>query len=81
MRCQACKENNESVVLKDAPGIKHRDAPYHLCMNCLGQLVNLRLTRVQYSNLLKSGHKDTEFLLHDDFYNEKGKALQPVRFR
>jgi hypothetical protein len=77
--CQACKDHENQVVLSDAS--KNPDKPYKLCQNCLGQLVNLSLTKKQYKNLLKSGHSPREFLIHDDFYDEDGKALQPHRFR
>lgn len=75
--CQACEENHVQAVLKST----HERHPYKVCQNCLFNLVNHRLTRVQFKNLLKNGHKEEEFMLHSDFYDERGKALQPTRIR
>lgn len=50
---------------------------FHLCMNCLISLVNLNLTKEQYRALIEIGHDRTEHLLHDDFYDDEGNALQP----
>ena len=75
--CQACEESHVQAVLKST----HEGHPYKVCQNCLSPLVNICLTRKQFKNLLKNGHKASEFLLHDDFYDERGKALQPRRFR
>lgn len=50
---------------------------YDVCMNCLIALVNLSLSPKQFKSLLRRGHKDTEYLLHGDFYDNEGNALQP----
>lgn len=77
MKCEACKERDSSSELK-VKKTKGCDK-YELCLNCLAALINLCLTKEQFKNLLKSGHKDTEFYLHEDFYDEEGNALQPYR--
>ena len=74
--CQICGKFEVQWVLAGTyPG----DIPYHVCSNCLGQLVNLELTKKQFKTLLKNGHTDEEYLLHGDFYDEQGNALQPCR--
>lgn len=73
-KCQACEKHEEQWVLE---GTYTGDVPYHVCSNCLIPLVNLSLTKKQFKNLLKNGHKDDEYLLHGDFYDEQGNALQP----
>ena len=70
-KCEACKDSLIQAVLKVIG-----DKPYKLCMNCLSDLDDLNLTEEQFDNLIKSGHKKDEFLLHSDFY-EDGEALQP----
>lgn len=50
---------------------------YFVCSNCLIRLVNNSLSKKQYNTLLRNGHDSKEFLLHSDFYDENGRALQP----
>ena len=76
--CEACGHHAASETLTDKhPEASNGHKPYKLCLNCLLSLVNVCLTPEEYKNLLKNGHKDTEFYLHDDFYDEAGHALQP----
>jgi len=72
MKCEACEENEAQATLN-----VHGGKPYTVCMNCLIALVNCALIPKQFKNLLKNGHVDTEFLIHSDFYDEEGNALQP----
>ncbi len=44
------------------------------------RLLGCDLKPEEYLKLMKT-HSDEEYLLHDDYYNEDGKALQPVRER
>lgn len=50
---------------------------YSICLNCHVFLVSLSLPKEFFKNLLKNGHTTDEFYLHDDFYDEEGRALQP----
>jgi len=76
--CEACGRFESQWELVDRYG----DAKtYDVCTNCLLPLVGNALSKEQFKNLLKSKHKKDEFLLHGDFYDEKGNALQPVKFR
>ena len=76
MKCEACLESEAQSNLKIVSGGK----PYKLCLNCLSSLNNLCLTPEQFKNLIDQGHKDNEFYLHGDFYDEEGYALQPRKF-
>jgi len=73
--CEACKRFEVQWELVDKVG---NDKPYKVCSNCLLELVGHALNKNQFKNLLKSSHKEGEFLLHSDFYDEKGNALQSV---
>jgi hypothetical protein len=70
-KCHAGCGNESQVTLVD-------DVEYHLCQNCLLMLITRNLSSGQWKELMKihSKHK-IPFLLHDDFYNENGIALQP----
>jgi hypothetical protein len=68
-KCQTGCNNNSQVILKD-------DVEYHLYHNCLIPLVNLSLTQLEWKKLSKI-HGEEAFLLHSDFYDDKGIALQP----
>jgi len=70
MYCQACKQYDVQVELKD-------DVTYHLCHNCLINLVMRNLSKEQYHNLVAI-HGSCTYLLHEDFYDDDGTALQPV---
>ena len=70
LKCEACGTYAQSQLRN------YDETPYYLCANCLTQLVNLCLTKKQFDKLIVNGHKDTEFYLHSDFYDE-GIALQP----
>ena len=74
--CQSCEEDEEQWILTDCYK-KSKSKPYHLCSNCLLELVNTCLSPEHLKNLIKNGHSDKEFYLHSDFYDKKGNALQP----
>ena len=73
--CEICETNEVQWVLA---GTYEGDIPYNVCANCLHPLVNLCLTNKQFKALLKNGHTDEEYLLHGDFYDGNGNALQPM---
>ena len=72
-QCQACENGQYQAELI----LVGENSPYKLCMNCLHDLNELNLSPEQFKNLLANGHSNTEFLLHNDFYDEDGDALQP----
>lgn len=74
-KCEGCG----SVIQWFLRDRYHPEVIYNVCSNCLLDLVMNSLSKKQFSNLLKSDHKTSEFLLHGDFYSEEGEALQPVR--
>lgn len=70
-RCQSCRIRDVGIVdAQDNP-----EYPYRLCQPCHQRLVGLCLRPLEYFNLV-SKHGDGG-LLHDDFYDEFGKAEQP----
>lgn len=73
MKCEACEENDVGCEFK----LTTTKEIYKLCLNCMFALNNTCLDQDQFENLIKNGHKDTEFYLHSDFYDEEGVALQP----
>ena len=70
--CEACEIRDSSIV-EDCDDPKD---PYHLCVNCHNRLHDLALRPLEWYNLAKR-HGWFQFLLHDDFYDEGGKASQP----
>jgi hypothetical protein len=74
--CQCCEKSEEMYLLQDIYDDK-LTPPFRVCANCLTFLVNLSLTKKQFKNLIKNGHSSTEFLLHGDFYDDEGNAVQP----
>lgn len=70
--CQACEK--EPVDL--AEPADNRCHPYHLCHPCHDRLVNYSLRPNEWYNLAKR-YGWWQFLLHDDFYDDDGKAAQP----
>lgn len=74
--CESCGERHVQWILKDA--YVHRNTKgYRVCSSCLLMLVNCDLSAKNFKNILNNGHSDNEFLLHEDFYDEEGNALQP----
>src|SRR6266542_2891563 len=71
-RCEACELRiADRVEASDDP-----ERPYHVCSTCLRRLQTRALRPLEWYNLAKR-HGWHEFLLHDDFYDEQGRALQP----
>jgi hypothetical protein len=75
MKCECCKKAPHQWVLVDT---LDASVSYFVCMCCLPDLVTYNLKKKQLRNLAKSGHTANEFLLHEDFYDEDGNALQPM---
>jgi len=70
-KCECNCGNEGNLTLQDSSNVI-----YKICHNCIFELINLNLSKEHFFNLLKNGHKDNEFYLHDDFYDKNGKALQ-----
>ena len=73
--CEACGIRHIQWFLRDEYNVL---VTYKVCTNCLIRLVNKNLTPEQFKHLLSKGHKDNERLLHEDFYDDDGNALQPL---
>jgi hypothetical protein len=71
--CQSCEIR---PVETDQPA-GDSDEPLRLCLECNRRLQARALRPVEWYNLAKR-HGWQEFLLHDDFYDEEGTALQPT---
>ena len=70
--CEACGINTNCILQ-----VRPKEV-YKICLNCLSDLVNVRLSPEQFFSLIKNKHNATEFYLHDDFYDsETGEGLQP----
>lgn len=74
MKCECCKKTEHQWVLTDT---LDDSVSYFVCSNCLPALVSYNLSKKQFRHLIKAGHSMSEFLLHEDFYDEDGTALQP----
>lgn len=70
--CQSCELEPSTVV----DSSDSADAPYLLCVNCHRRLLALALRPLEWFNLAKR-FGWWQFLLHDDFYDEDGTAMQP----
>jgi hypothetical protein len=74
--CEVCEDGEIQWEIKD---VYNKKVVYKICSNCLSPLTNCSLSPEQFFNLIKNGHKSSEFLLHGDFYDEEtGEALQPI---
>lgn len=62
--CESCENFHVQWILKDT----YKNIEYKICGNCLIFLVGHKLSKENYNNLIKNGHKENEFLLHGDFY-------------
>lgn len=72
MKCEACEKSAANVVEScDDP-----DEPYQVCSSCHKRLLTRALRPREWYNLAKR-HGWYQFLLHDDFYDEDGRADQP----
>ena len=71
--CNSTMEGNPGLLWH----LSDDEVTYILCPNCLSRLVMRALSPLQFHTLIKNGHAPEEFMLHDDFYDEAGNALQP----
>ena len=76
-KCECCKENEIQWELKD-PKDWDGGVIYLVCGNCIIDVVCHKLSPEKFFNLLNSGHLDDEFLLHHDYYDKNGNAIQPI---
>lgn len=73
--CEACGAAHQWTIIDAYKDRKTKS--YKICSNCHLALVTCCLSKKQFFNLIKAGHNTNEFYLHEDFYDEKGNALQP----
>ncbi len=76
-KCECCNKFPVMYELRDVYRTS-TGTTYKVCVNCLIGLVNYSLSKEQYRNLIDNGHVSSEFLLHEDFYDENGDAVQPL---
>lgn len=72
MKCEACEINAAEVIESCDDSVE----PYHVCSACHKRLLARALRPLEWYNLAKR-HGWHQFLLHDDFYDEEGRADQP----
>lgn len=72
MKCEACEKNAVEVIEACDDPIE----PYQVCRACHKRLLARALRPSEWYNLAKR-HGWYQFLLHDDFYDEDGRADQP----
>jgi len=70
--CEACEKDEFDTV----EPCDNAESPYRLCRSCHIRLRGLSLRPFEWYNLAKR-HGWWQFLLHDDFYDQEGKAWQP----
>ncbi|WP_407122446.1 hypothetical protein [Bradyrhizobium sp. STM 3561] len=70
--CQACRQ---APAVEDVRDDDPRQ-PYSLCHECADRLRHYALRPIEWFNLAAL-HSWTKFLLHDDFYDQDGRACQP----
>ena len=77
--CECDCGNDANVMHEDLDALNSIGLPlkYFLCKNCEMDFVNIALSKEQFKALLKHGHTTKEFMLHGDYYDEEGTALQP----
>lgn len=71
MKCEACEKNIVEVIEPCDDPIE----PYQVCGVCHKRLLARALRPFEWYNLAKR-HGWYQFLLHDDFYDEEGRADQ-----
>ena len=72
--CEACNEAPAQWLIES---LGRDGETYLVCSTCHIALANRNLRKPQFKNLLQNGHKNSEHLLHGDFYDDDGNALQP----
>lgn len=70
--CEACRVNPVEV----ADDSDDPEQPYRVCHACDRRLQSLSLRPLEWFNLA-SIHGTYKYLLHEDFYDDKGRADQP----
>ena len=70
MNCELCDYGSPLILIDSGNR-------FNLCPNHLLKLVTHNLSRKEFINLV-SNHGNTTHYLHDDFYDEKGRSLQPM---
>ncbi len=73
-KCEICGSELQWTLVDEY----HPEVKYKVCSNCLIHLVNNALPSKSWKKLIKNGHNENEFILHGDFYDEEGNALQPI---
>jgi hypothetical protein len=69
--CQACQREPASSTVVNPKG-----APFEVCPACATRIQSYALRPLEWYNLAVI-HGPWAFHLHDDFYDARGKALQP----
>ena len=70
--CQSCRREHVEVV----EPCDNADAPYRVCRRCHARLLSRSLRPGEWFNLAGS-FGWSQYLLHDDFYDDDGTASQP----
>lgn len=70
--CEACERITHVVRIEDDDPVE----PYMLCQDCANRLRLRALRPLEWFNLA-SKHGWHKYLLHDDFYDDDGTAIQP----
>ncbi|WP_156951874.1 hypothetical protein [Bradyrhizobium sp. WSM1743] len=70
--CQACRQAPAAEDVRDDDPVE----PYRLCHECADRLRYRALRPIEWFNLAAL-HGWAKFLLHDDFYDQDGRACQP----
>lgn len=70
--CQACQKETATIV----EAIDDPDYPYHLCGGCHSRLRAFSLKPIEWYRLAAM-YSPEPYHLHDDFYDDDGKAAQP----
>ena len=72
--CQACRTASASFLAPDDDS----DQPYLLCPDCYDRLAHFSLRPGEWFHLA-SVHGPLKHHLHDDFYDDNGRACQPAK--
>ncbi len=71
INCQSCELKTVEII----ESCDNENYPYRVCIECHQRLIDRALRPLEYFNLSVKHGKT--YLLHDDFYDENGKACQP----
>ena len=76
--CQSCMTYRAQYKVENFP-MQEKDNTFYVCASCFSALATHSLKPEEWKNLVeKNNHKDYAFLLHEDYYDEDGNALQPM---